>query len=347
MPSVCPICKISASEIELAIPANNNHLLLKGCSTPVDNDFDWQMYLHRNESFKLALFKNPDRNRPILNMPGDTRKLHLAPSDKEGYYVCAKTCFGAKTCFAESFCDQLRWKKLTQDFGTKYVSLCDPPIYRYVSVIENEMVDANSEVNQLVGRCIFYVRYSHSNEYTPPGIDEILLNPLIALRHFSKFGFDKIQRQDVPELDIRSVLNVESEMSKIYRLHALPGSTYFVNKISFEQSFAPKWKFCKVNDDNRDDCGECFYGNFESRKSSTVDSLVGFILAPYCVVHAFLKSTNDFLGRKITKLACVTFAVTCIKCSKDFYNLERLLTHIQNCFSVNLNVEMYSKNCPK
>jgi len=336
----CSICDCDRGEIEWAAPANDNHLLLAGLSSkdlaPGGDSCDRLIWKRRNGTFRMALLKNADKTQPVLNR--SRRKLHLSPDHKTGYYLYGNST----TEILDSFCDGLRWSQLQKmrwDDYAKDVTVTDPPVYRYISIIQNGVYDQGP----LAGCVFVHVRYSHSDGYMAPAIEGIVLDPRLALKDFSKI--DPVRTRysiKAPELDLRSVLDTEFEMLEAYKLHALPGSCYLVDRHSFEFYFAPSLKFDKIGDVQTEENGQRV--DFESRSLSTVAGLVGFVAAPYCVVQASLRSPPLGCFSLDKSFALVTFVAACVMCSQTVYEPKELVAHLGACVDAGFEAQLHFKN---
>jgi len=353
----CPTCNA-----EPAVPANDNHLLLSGVtrqdlSLSEDlGDPDHLIWRRRKESFRLALVKNADRTRPLLNrVAGPGSRLHLDPAHNEGYYLFGKSLNDV----CESICDGYRWNnpEIISEGADFYVALGDTPIHRYVTVVPNPCFYVEHRVPQLVGCYIVHVRYSHVDadpDVHPPAIEGIVLNPSLALADISKFDPDWPSHSDeLPELHLRTVLGCYSDFSDAYTRHALPGTTYLVDGRAFE-----RWIYAHSEYDFFN-VGKTKAGApvWQSTNPTTVAGLVGHVLAPYCSVRVrltppeLLKTAfRNWKKRNpgVAKLSTLFFAARCVKCSKQLVDgIHDMIHHLSLCFDVDFVALLYSRNCPK
>jgi len=354
----CPTCNA-----EPAVPANDNHLLLSGVdrqdlTLSEDSDCpDRLIWRRRSESFELALIKNADGTRPLLNrVAGPDSRLHLDPAHKEGYYLFGKNLFE----IFDSICDGYRWNEeevlFNSDGPRFYTALGDTPVHRYVTVVPNPCWYVEGRVPQLVGCYIVHLRYTHVEadpDVHPPAIEGIVLNPRLALEDISKFDLDRPSHCDeLPELHLRSVLGCYWDFSDAYSRHALPGSSYLVDVCAFRRwTMASDYKFFKISD-------HCSGSQtFESNDPITVAGLVGFVLAPYCQALARVAplTLKPLTFRKLlknpaaaAKLSYLQFFARCVKCPwQDFIDIHALIHHLCLCFDVDFVAALYSRNCPK
>ena len=344
--SVCCVCREREELIEWAVPARDNLLLLANLPAqdlaPGGDTPERLIWKRRHDVFTLVLLKNADKAQPILNRVFECTdcRPHLRPDHLTGYYV-----YGESTrTILSSFCDSLVWTPVQRiganGFGVDVSASGDrPPVYRYTSEIRNTMFYKKG--HELAGCVIVHVRYTHSDvRYMPPAIEGVVLDLRLALKDFSKLDSIRTRHSSkASELDCRSVLDTEWEMLDTYKLHALPGSSYLVNKHRFEAYFAPAMKY---------HYSSCLTGNvtkdFESRNPIAVAGLVGFVLAPYCVAYASLKPVPKGSFRVQESIVIVTFVVACVKCSQMFYDPMELISHLSSCFDVDLNAELHSEN---
>jgi len=343
----CPVCREPEELVEWAVPANDNHLLLADLSPrdlgPGGDTPERLIWKRRHDVFTLVLLKNADKARPILNRVFECTDcgLHLRPNHLAGYYV-----YGESTrAILSSICDSLVWTSAKRISSNGYgvdVSTTDdrPPVYRFTSEIRNNMFYKTG--HELAGCVILHVRYAHSDvRLMPPAIEGVVLDFRLARKDFTKLDSTRIRysSQASEHLDCRSVLDTEWEMLEAYKLHALPGSSYFVNEHAFETHFAPALKYLYTSYLTGGVTKE-----FESRNPVAVSGLVGFVAAPYCVAYASLKPVPKGSVSLDKSIVIVTFVVACVKCSQMFYDPKELIPHLNSCFDVDLNAELHSEN---
>jgi len=301
-----------------AVSADDFYLLLDR-SQMEQSDVDAVARGTRHARFELAVFKNRDRARPILNkLP--TPGLHFEPRNEASYYVYGS----GLAAMEETYCDGLEWAEffrpgpplsqgITQsalDALDSRVDVCTtrPKLYRHVETIRNPGYYAKEGVPELRERTIMHVRYSAT----------------------------------FPSRLVPDVADWQRNLTLPFG--ALPGSTYSVNADLFDAHAPVVWEFAPSGSYGRH---TKFY---TSKKFETVASLVGFVVAPYCWASAEIRLPRRRLDS--AQVATVVYGAECAQPDcwdrAMFRDVDQLMEHVSDCANVkNLRAQVFALNCPQ